>query len=225
MAARQGVSIGNSALEVIADIRDFVISHAPVPAKILDVAAGTGQKGLPLAMHGYEISLFEPASAFLEAAYQDATSRGIGDSIGDTVCGTFKDLPKIKDDAYDVLVCLGAVLYVHPRHAAEDVLANLSRISSRGVVVDVASKYGSILQLGAEGAEVTVEGIEQLLNTGVAPPASAENRHVVYSCFSSAELVSVLTRFGLRVERLVGHDIPGTLDQATAKLLPASELS
>ena len=224
MAASQGQSIENSALDVVTCIRDFVISHVPVPAKILDVAAGTGRQCLPLAIHGYEVSLFEPASTFLEAACETATSQGIEDAIADLVCGTFKDLPKIRDDAYEVSVCLGSVLYAHPRQAAEDVLSNLSRVSSRGVVVDVASKYGLILQLGTEGMEVTAESIEQLLETGVTPPTSAENGHVVYSCFSSAELYSTLTNLGLRVERLVGHGIPGTLDQETANLLPVFEL-
>ena len=224
MAASHEQSIRDPAFDVGKSICDFVLSHVPPPAKLLDVAAGTGRRSLPLAIHGYQVSLFEPASAFLEAVYQKAMSQGIGGAIADLICGTFKDLPEIKDNAYDASVCFGAVLYAHPRQAAEDVLSNLSRVSSRGIVVDVASKYGLILQLGAEGAEVSVGSIERLLNTGVTPPASAENGHVVYSCFSSAELCSALTGFGLRVERLVGHGIPGTLDQATAKLLPACEL-
>ena len=224
MAASQGVGIGDVASDVMTDIREFVMSHAPVPAEAVDVAAGTGRSSLPLAKAGYEVALFEPALAFMESAYERAKMQGIDDAITGLICGTFKDLPKVKDDAYDVSVCIGSVLYAHPRQAAEDVVSNLSRISSRVVVVDVASKYGLILQLGAEGAKVSAGNIERLLNTGVTPPASAQNGHVVYSCFSSDELCTMLRSFGPKVEDLIGYGSPGSLDQATAEMLPACEL-
>ena len=223
MAASADQSIADPGFDIDGIIRDFVTSHVPSPARIVDVAAGTGRCSLPLARHGYQISLFEPASAFLEAAYESVKIQGVEGAIAHLICGTFEDLSKINDDAYDASICLASVLYAHPRRGAEDVLANLARISSRGVVVDVASKYGLLLQLGAEGAEVSASSIKEFLSTGVSPPASAENGRVVYSSFSSTELRARLNRLGLRIEGLVGYGIPGTLDDATARLLPAGE--
>lgn len=223
MAASHEPHLQGSPREIDAAIREFVLSHIPSAANVLDVAAGTGRRSLPLAEHGCRLSLYEPAAAFLHAAYRNATSQGIEKSIADLICGSFNDLPKIKDNAYDLSLCFEAVLYARHRRAAEDVLTNLARISSRGVVFDVASKYGMLLQLADEGAAVSAKSIRRLLNTGVTPPASAENGHAVYSCFSSEELLSMLNRFGFKVEGLIGHGSPGTLDEATSKLLSACE--
>jgi len=223
MAANQGLSIGAPPAEIGATISEFVLSSVPPPARLLDVAAGTGRRSLPFATCGYRLSLFEPAAAFLEVAHQNAKTQGIGAAVENLICGTFKDLARVESKAYDVSVCIESLLYATPRQAAEDTLSNLARISSGALVVDVASKYGMLLQLGVEGEEVSAASIKQLLATGVTPPASAENGHVTYSCFSSEDFRSVLASCGLEVARLVGHGEPGILARATAELMPAVE--
>jgi SAM-dependent methyltransferase len=224
MAAAQGVGIGNGPSDIMTDIREFVVSHVPAPARVLDVAAGTGRRSIPLAKAGYSISLFEPASALMDVAYESAREQGAEHAVTELLCGTFEDLPRIRDASYDVTICIGSILYAHPWKAAKEAIVNLARITSSVAVIGVASKYGVLLQLGSEGAEVSAGSIRQFLSTNVTPPASAENGHVVYSCFTSAELCSVLKDCGLRAERLIGYGSPGILDEETANLLPESEL-
>ena len=225
MAACQYRNAEGSMSDIRPSIRDFIFAHVPAPAHIIDVAAGTGSQSLPLAAQGYRVSLFEPSCAFLAAAQDNATTQGVEDSVAELICGSFSDLSKIETDAYDVSICLGSVFYAHPKQAAEDALSNLARIATRAVVVDVASKYGMILALSAEG-NLSGESINQILSTGIhSPPVNIKNGNVVYSCFSSTGLCDTLGRFGLRVEHLVGYGDSGTLDQATAELLPTSERS
>ncbi len=203
-------------------ISEFLREHLPPPAKVLDVASGTGRFSRPLAARGYEISLFDPASSFLEAGLRKAEADGVGEQIQSLICGTFDDLGNLETSSYDLCLCTGSILYVDSRERAEQVLSELARIASKAVIVEVASKYGLILQLGAE-FDVSADAIQQILTTGVTPPARPESCGVVYNCFSSTELREVAEDVGLKVQRLVGFGITEALALSTSRLIPIDE--
>ena len=203
-------------------ISEFLREYLPPPAKVLDVASGTGRFSRPLAARGYEISLFDPATSFLEAGLQKAEADGAGEQIHSLICGTFDDLRSLGTSSYDLCLCIGSMLYVDSRERAEQTLSELARIASKAVIVEVASKYGLILQLGAE-FDVSAEAIQQILTTGVTPPAKPESCGVVYNCFSSTELRKVAEDMGLRVQRLVGFGITEALALNTSRPIPIDE--
>ena len=86
----------------------------------------------------------------------------------------------------------------------------------------MASKFGLILQLGAE-FDVSANAIQQILTTGVTPPAKPENCQVIYSCFSSAEFHKVAQDVGLEIQRLVGFGITETLGLGASKPISVDE--
>jgi len=204
-------------------ISGFLDEHLPPPATVLDVASGTGRFSRPLAAQGYEISLFEPADSFLKLSFQKAESEGIERNIHSLTCGTFKDLAELETDSYDLCLCLRSLFYAHPREQAEQILFQLGRIASKVVVVDVISKYGIILQLGAE-FDVSANAIRQILTTGNTPPAKPEHGRVIYSCFSSNELHKIAQTAELNIQRLVGFGITETLELGTPELISINEV-
>ena len=201
---------------------EFLLECLPPPAKVLDVASGTGRFSRPLAAQGYEISLFDPAVPFLEAGLRKAETEGVEEKIQSLICGTFTDLVKLETASYELCLCLGSMLYAHPRERAEQILSHLARIASKAVVVEVASKYGLILQLGAE-FDVSATAIQQILTTGVTPPAKPESCIVVYSCFSSTEFRKLAQNVGLNIQRLVGFGITETLELGVSSPISADE--
>jgi SAM-dependent methyltransferase len=191
----------------------FLAQHLPPHATILDVPSWTGRRTRHLASCGYQVSLFDPSAAALDAGLRQAEEEGIGGAIRSLTCGTFADLKEIPSSSYNACVCLGSLLYVHPREEAERVLSELGRIATDVVVVEASSKYGLLFQLAGQGFEVTPPTVQQIVTTGTTPPAKPENGNVIYSCFSSSELRRALFVAGLKVQRLVGLGIGETLTQ------------
>ncbi|UCC67705.1 MAG: class I SAM-dependent methyltransferase [Armatimonadota bacterium] len=222
MAAAQGEIPEGDLAPIIPIIAEFVRECAPAPARVLDVGAGTGSASLALAADGYELSLLDPAAVFLETAQKMAEEEGEAGSIRALICATFTDLEKLEPGSYDVCLCLRSLLYVHPRREAEEILLQLGRIAAKAVVVDVASKYGLVLQLGKE-FDMSAQAVEQILTDGTTPAARPEHGGVVYSCFSSDELGEVARHAGLTVRRLVGYGITETLELGQAEPIPADE--
>ena len=218
MVAAQAAAVGridwghqdDSALSAMAD---FLHEVAPPPARVLDVAAGTGRCSLPMAAQGYDISLFDPTAGFLELA-------AANERPGALLCGTFADLPALPDDAYDACLCIGSIFYLPSPQHVEQAVGQLARIASNCVVFNVTSKLGTILQLGTDDAdcEFSPNDVEQFLDTGITPPAKPENGRVIYSCFSAAELRRVVEAAGMQLQQLVGigpsaEELPDILTQ------------
>lgn len=176
----------------------FVREAASPPARILDVASGTGHFGIPLASQGFEVALFDPASAFLEDAQSRAAPAALM-NIKSLICGTFEDLVEIPSESYDVCLCMYAFSYARSRGSAVEAIAQMARIARRAVAVSVMSKEGLIRRLEAEGFDVSPEVINQVRETGVTPPAKPEGGCVVYSCFSLGELREALAEAGLAI--------------------------
>ena len=203
-------------------IAEFLREYLSPPAKVLDVASGTGRFSRSLAAQGYDIFLLDAAVPFMEVGLRKSETEGVRDKIQSLICGTFTDLGKIETSSYDLCLCLGSMLYAHPREQAEEILFHLARIASKAVVVEVVSKYGLILQLGAE-FDVSASAIQQILTTGVTPPAKLENCQVIYRCFSSVEFRKVAQNVGLEIQRLIGFGIAETLELGASKPISVDE--
>ena len=203
-------------------ISEFLREYLPPSAKVLDVASGTGRFSRPLAAQGYKIALYDPAIPFLEMGLRKALAEGAGEKIRSLICGTFADLAKLEASSYDLCLCVGSMLYVDSRERSEQTLYHLARIASKAVVVEVASKHGLILQLGAE-FDVSANAIKQIFTTGVTPAARPESCGIVYSCFSSNEFREVAQNAGLNVQHLVGFGITETPGLGTSEPISAQE--
>ena len=184
-------------------VQHFVRDTVPPPATVLDVASGMGHFSLPLASEGYEVTLFDPVTPFLEAAIGRAAP-AVLQNLAPPICGSFEDLADVESESCDICLCMRSVYYAQPRALAEEVIGQLGRIARKAVAVDVMSKESLILRLDDEGIDASPEAIQQIRATGVTPPARPEGGGVVYSCFSVDELKQVLTRAGLRIHKLLG---------------------
>jgi len=203
MAAAQPVGIIADGDDIDPVVLDYIRSVVPPPAKVLDVASGTGRFSLPLAEDGYTVTLLDPAAAFLEAALQ-RVGKDVAKNVESMICGTFGDLSRVASDSFEVCLCLGSIFYAHSKELAEQTLVHLGRIARRAVIVDVMSREGLISRLDIEGFDTSAETVKQILDTGVTPVASLENGRVVYTCFSLPELRQAISRSGLVIDRLLG---------------------
>ena len=225
MAAAGGAGVGGSEYDssVIGPaLLEFVRTHAPASGTVLDVACGTGWAGGLLAAEGYEVAFLDPAESFLRRAREAVEREGLGEKVLSLMCGSFADLGDVATEGYDVCLCLRSLLYAHPREEAVEILRHFGRIAKHVVAVDVASKHGMILQLGAT-FEVSAEAVVQILKTGTTPPARPENGGAVYSCFSSEELREAAEGAGLTVHRVMGFGMRETLELGTGESIPAEE--
>ena len=205
-------------------ISDRLREIAPPPGDVLDVAAGTGRYSLLLAEEGYSVSLLDPTAGFLKLAAANALTHGLTDRVDALLCGAFADLPALPNDAYDACLCIGSIYYLPSPHDVERAVSQLARIASNCTVFDVPSKLGTILQMGTDDSELrfSPSAVEQILTTGITPPAKPENGRVIYSCFSAAELRRLVEAAGMQLQQLVGvgpsaNDTPDILAQLGAQ--------
>ncbi|MHC4563781.1 MAG: class I SAM-dependent methyltransferase [Planctomycetota bacterium] len=232
MAAAQAAAVGeidwgHQDDSALSPVTEFLHEVVPAPATVLDVAAGTGRYSLPLAADGYNTALFDSAAGFLELAAKHADRQGLADRIDGLLCGTFADLPALPAHSCDACVCVGAIFYLPSPQQVEQAVGELGRIASRAVVFDVASKLGTILQMGTEDSdfEFSVDAADQILSTGVTPPGKTECGRVVYSCLSGAELRRLVEGAGMELQQLVGCGPPANKTSDILSRLPPEQRS
>jgi ubiquinone/menaquinone biosynthesis C-methylase UbiE len=164
---------------------------------VLDAGAGTGRFSLPLAQRGLEVLHYDISQPMIARARGRAAAQGIGRNLRFEQ-GSLEALEKFADRSFDLVLSLDApVSYTFPNQAS--VLAQLTRVASRALVVSVSSRLGyvpyafnpasknqyfvdqstgdplvgfyrSVAERGAQGFVPRLDAIEAMLETGLGEP-------------------------------------------------------
>jgi S-adenosylmethionine-dependent methyltransferase len=79
------------------------------PARILDAGGGSGAVAVPLAEHGYAVTLVDPSEGMLRVAARRIADAGVG---VETVAGSIEDLAALAPEPYDAICCHAVLMYL-----------------------------------------------------------------------------------------------------------------
>ena len=96
----------------------------PAPARVADIAGGTGRYAAWLAAQGYGVSLLDLVPTHVEAAERRLAERGLK---ADCVVGDARALPWA-DETFEVVMVMGALYHLQERDDRLAVLAEARRI-------------------------------------------------------------------------------------------------
>ncbi|WP_018684706.1 class I SAM-dependent methyltransferase [Actinokineospora enzanensis] len=96
--------------------------HLTTPARVLDVAGGRGEDGVPLAALGHEVTILDPAGAVLTGALAHAYARGVTVHVVQAAAEDAPDLFRACD--FDVVLCHDLL------HYAEDPIGLLRAVTT-----------------------------------------------------------------------------------------------
>ena len=140
-----GADLGQQGWRTLAEQEEIVVlvgSHAG--AHVLDIACGSGGPSLAIADRaGCRLTGLDIEPAGIEEAKRRALALGLQDRVDFVVADCSAPLP-LEDDAYDVAVCIDAVLHLRDRHAAFKDWFRLLRPGGRLLLTDAAVLTGDI---------------------------------------------------------------------------------
>ncbi|PPK64615.1 class I SAM-dependent methyltransferase [Actinokineospora auranticolor] len=126
--------------------------HLTGPSRVLDVAGGRGDDGVPLAELGHEVTILDPAGAMLADALAHAYTRGVTVLVVQATAEDAPDLFRAAD--FDVVLCHDLLHYaedpVSLLRAATAPLRAGGLLSVIGPLVAAAEARDAIAALGAE---------------------------------------------------------------------------
>jgi len=84
-------------------------SFPPPPARILDAGGGSGAVAVPLAEHGYAVTLLDPSEGMLRVAGGRIADAGVDVN---TVEGPIEDVVELAPGPYDAICCHAVLMYL-----------------------------------------------------------------------------------------------------------------
>jgi S-adenosylmethionine-dependent methyltransferase len=185
----------------------------PPPATVLDVGGGTGAFAVPLAARGYEVTVLDPATEWLDLAGRNAAAAGVALTL---VEGTVQDLVRSHAGAkFDAILCHTVLLYLAD---SVDALTKLGGLAHPGTILSVLEKNREGLAVRPGLAGDHAEAIRVLDD-----PFAAGRLGIVNRARSAGEVRSLLLRAGWRADGWIGvrlfSDMALTLDEQTHPLL------
>jgi SAM-dependent methyltransferase len=179
----------------------YLAEHAPPPATVLDVGAGTGRLSIPVAKAGYEVTMLEPAAAGLRLAQEKARAAGVAERMS-YVCGYATDMAAFGEGAFDIAVALQSLNY-------EDqpaMVASLRRVSRKVVCFDVFSRYGFLVGRMPHGhaykAGYTPTSILYVLDEHRTPGEQNPDTPENLPLYTSGEAAQLAREAGLHVDEV-----------------------
>jgi SAM-dependent methyltransferase len=179
----------------------YLARHAPPPATVLDVGAGTGRLSIPLAKAGYEVTMLEPAAAGLRLAQQKARAAGVAERMH-YICGYGADLAVFDEGCFDIVVAMQSLIY-------EDLpatLALLRRVARRVVSFDAYSRYGFLVGRMPRGhaykAGYTPTTILYTLDEHRTPGEQTPETPETLPLYTSDEIAQLAREAGLLVDEV-----------------------
>ena len=122
--------------------------------RVLDVGGGDGRDALALAENGHQVTIVDPAPAWLAQAARRAQDCGLSDGVS-TVDGSLDDLPLNTGD-YDLVLCH---FVLHYRPAGEDDIGRLAAMLRPGGRLSVMAPNPAarvIMRLTREGPDAAL---------------------------------------------------------------------
>ena len=84
-------------------------SFPPPPARILDAGGGSGAVAVPLAEHGYAVTLLDPSEGMLRVAGGRIADAGVDVN---SVEGPIEDVVELAPGPYDAICCHAVLMYL-----------------------------------------------------------------------------------------------------------------
>jgi SAM-dependent methyltransferase len=205
--------------------RAFLERYVRPGDRVLDAGAGPGRFTIELARLGASVTVADVSDGQLELNERFVREAGAGPAVVNRAVADVVDLAEFDNDAFDVVVCYGAVLsFVTDR--AGDALDELLRVA-RGdgvVLVGVASRFGSLRAFTAEVRqeifEDGVEWAEHVVETGdLFPPHSSLG--IPMHLYTWAELRSLFDEHGCEVLSASAANFVSTGDTAKVEAFAA----
>ncbi|GLZ38710.1 methyltransferase domain-containing protein [Actinokineospora sp. NBRC 105648] len=126
--------------------------HVPTPCRVLDVAGGCGEEGVPLAVLGHEVTILDPAGAALVDALVRAYSNGVVVHVVQAAAEDAPDLFRAGD--FDLVLCHDLLQYAdNPAwllRAVTTPLRSGGLLSVLGPLGDASRARDAVTTAGAE---------------------------------------------------------------------------
>jgi SAM-dependent methyltransferase len=103
---------------------DFVTSHHPPPARVLDVGCGTGALAERLASRGYDVAGIDPSAGMLEVMRRRAPQV-------EAITAGGEELP-FADGAFDLALTVATLHHIAAPEAVRATLAEMARVVHQG---------------------------------------------------------------------------------------------
>jgi SAM-dependent methyltransferase len=208
----------------------FVIRHlgARPPAKILDVACGSGRHALALAKAGFTMTGIDLSEAALSRAQRLADSRGLA-----TRFVRADMLALHEEEPHDGLICMGnSIGYFEPALTAQLLrkLAAAVRVGGR-LIIDTAICAESLLPIsphrafsfegGTYDQEILYDATQSIIKTRAQLTLAGERHELLYRHFvmTSGELGRSLRTAGFASCGLYGDTDDGAFGLGSPRLL------
>lgn len=205
--------------------RAFLERYVRPGDRVLDAGAGPGRFTIELARLGASVTVADVSDGQLELNERFVREAGAEPSVVNRAVADVVDMAEFDNDAFDVVVCYGAVLsFVTDRagHALDELL----RVA-RGdgvVLVGVASRFGALRAFTAEvRQEILEDGVEwaeHVVETGdLFPPHSSLG--IPMHLYTWAELRSLFDEHGCEVLSASATNFVSTGDTAEVEAFAA----
>ena len=205
--------------------RAFLERYVRPGDRVLDAGAGPGRFTIELARLGASVTVADVSDGQLDLNERFVREAGAEPAVVNRTVADVVDLAEFDNDAFDVVVCYGAVLsFVTDR--AGDALDELLRVA-RGdgvVLVGVASRFGALRAFTAEvRQEILEDGVEwaeHVVETGdLFPPHSSLG--IPMHLYTWAELRSLFDEHGCEVLSASATNFVSTGDTAEVEAFAA----
>jgi SAM-dependent methyltransferase len=111
----------------------------PPPARLVDVGGGAGNQSIPLARHGYEVTIADPSAAMLERAARNLAEESgeVASRVRLVQIDALGAPGRLGEGGFSGVLCHGVIMYIEePRPFVEA----LAALAEPGGVVSLAAK-------------------------------------------------------------------------------------
>jgi ubiquinone/menaquinone biosynthesis C-methylase UbiE len=116
----------------------FFKKYSPGKGLVLDAGGGPGRYTLELARLGYDVVLLDLTPELLEIAQNEIKKSRVADRVRQVLQGSIDDLSMFDDNAFDAVICLGALSHVVERENREKAIDELVRVAKRNAPIFVS---------------------------------------------------------------------------------------
>lgn len=110
----------------------YLEKYIPANAKILDCCAGTGRYSFWLAQNGFHVTAGDIMQKHIEHMRLDRRAHLLDDIL---FCDAL-DMSDLKDNCFDVVLCMGAYYHLHEKYKRERAVSECLRVlSNNGILV------------------------------------------------------------------------------------------
>lgn len=190
----------------------FFKKYSPRKGLVLDAGGGPGRYTLELARLGYDVVLLDLTPELLAVAKNEIKKSRLFNRVRQVLQGSIDDLSMFEDNAFDAVICLGALSHVVEESNREKAIDELIRVAKKNapIFVSVIGRL-AILECGLVHwpEDVEIDGLYRKLydtgDYGGGPGMHARGRTFApCHLYLSEELKGSFKKRGVKVLGMVG---------------------